>query len=575
MAIGREPGRQAGDDQISKGAESRSATLVVVNPSGNRSRIPIEPLPFLIGRNAENDLVLRDNRISRTHARVTRENGDYIIEDAKSRHGVWVNGERIERQVLRNADRIEFGFADSYKLTFSIEERQLTRILEQLQPSSKSVAATSSNLGKLRALVEVARALQSSLSTQDVLTSVVDAALAVTSTERGFLILKRGVELDVAVARDRRGSPLAKDDLKVPMTVINRALNQRRELLSMSFDPFDEQGVRPETSVANLELRSVVCVPLIRVRTGNPEETSMLSAASETVGLLYMDSRRAAADLSQGNRELLQTLALEASTILENARLLEEEREKLRLEEELGIARQIQMSLLPAELPSTGWFRASGWSLPSHQVGGDYFDVRQVNAEAWFTVVADVSGKGVSSALLAALLQGAFLLATEIPEQIREAMVRVNRYLIERTKGEKYATIFYATVNVSGVLQWANAGHCAPLLVHSDGRLRTLQTTGLPLGMLENAEYFVERVQLEPGDKVVIYSDGLTEAESPDGRFFGSEHLRELVQSRASEGCGALRETLLAAVKQHTAGTLPSDDVTLVVIEFAGHNSTT
>jgi sigma-B regulation protein RsbU (phosphoserine phosphatase) len=552
----------------SQGAGIRTATFVVVNPSGNRSRIPIQPVPFLIGRNAENSLVLRDNRISRSHARIVTENGEFVIEDLKSRHGLWVNGERTERKILRNGDRIEFGVQDSYRLTFSLEERDLNRLLDQINPTSLTVAGTGSNLGKLRALVEVARALQSSLSTEDVLASVVDAALAVTSAERGFLMLRRGSDLDVSVARDRRGVPLAKDDLKVPMSVINRALTQRRELLSMSFDPAEEQGARPESTIANLELRSVVCVPLVRVRTGNSEETSILSSANETVGVLYMDSRRAPTDMSAGNRELLQTLALEASTILENARLLEEEREKQRLEEELEIARQIQASLLPAELPRAGWFRAAGSSVASRQVGGDYFDIRQLRPDLWFIVVADVSGKGVSSALLASLLQGAFLLGTDNPEQIRSMMTRVNQYLLERTKGEKYATVFYGSLNASGTLQWVNAGHCAPFLLHSDGRLRTLETTGLPLGMLESAEYHLESTQLEPGDKIVAYSDGLTEAEGPDQRYFGSERLTKLLRSRSQEDCVTLHAAISEAVDKYTDGCELSDDVTLVVAEY-------
>ncbi len=203
------------------------------------------------------------------------------------------------------------------------------------------------NLGKLRSLMEVARALQNSLSTQEVLTAVVDAALAVTGCERGFLMLRKVSDLEVAVARDKAGQPLPAEDLRVPTSVIQRALHSRRDLLSMSFDPLEQQGVRPEMSVAALELRSVVCLPLVQIRSGSSEDTRISSAAEATVGLLYMDSRFNPADLSAGNRELLQTLAIEASTILENARLMEEERAKMRIEDELNIARDIQQGLLP------------------------------------------------------------------------------------------------------------------------------------------------------------------------------------------------------------------------------------
>src|SRR5262249_22574765 len=158
---------------------------------------------------------------------------------------------------------------------------------------------------------------------------------------------------------------------------------------------------RPQNSIADLELRSVICVPLVRIRTGQSDSTTVLAAAHETVGLLYMDSRTIAADLAGGNRELLQTLAIEASTVLENARLLQEEEAKRQMDEELHLARTIQQSLLPGRLPSDGWLRASGSSVASRLVGGDYFDVAHVTDECWSAVVADVSGKGVSSALLA------------------------------------------------------------------------------------------------------------------------------------------------------------------------------
>ncbi len=322
------------------------AALLVLSPSGQRSRVALEALPFMLGRQPDNDLVLRDNRASRQHARIISENGAYVIEDLSSRHGTWVNGERIARHVLRNSDRIEFGVRDSFQLTFSLDHGEINRILGQLSDQvgsgSHSGALGPNNLAKLRSLVEVARALQNSLSTQEVLTAVVDAALAVTGCERGFLLLRKSGELDVAVARDNAGKGLEPHDLRVPTSVIQRALNSRRDLLSMSFDPLEQQGVRPEMSVAALELRSVVCLPLVQIRSGSSEDTHITSTMENTVGLLYMDSRLSPADLSSGNRELLQTLAIEASTILENARLLEETRDKVKMESELKIARDIQ-----------------------------------------------------------------------------------------------------------------------------------------------------------------------------------------------------------------------------------------
>ena len=153
-------------------ATGRLPALAVINPSGNRSRMPLEPLPFTIGRQGENNLVLRDNRASRAHARIVADNGDYFVEDLDSRHGVFVNGHRVKRHKLTDADRIDFGFQDSYRLVFTLEDDEIRRFMEQM---STQAAAGATNLSKLRSLVEVARALQSSLSTNDVLAAVVPA----------------------------------------------------------------------------------------------------------------------------------------------------------------------------------------------------------------------------------------------------------------------------------------------------------------------------------------------------------------------------------------------------------------
>ncbi len=556
-------------------AERPAAVLLVLAPSGQRSRVALDSVPFSIGRQSGNSLVLRDNRTSRNHCRIVFENGSYAIEDLNSRHGTFVNGRQISRHVLHNSDRIEFGVRDSYQLTFSAEQQDIQRLLGQFGsvaiPAGEPSGAA--NLIKLRSLVEVARALQNSLSTSEVLTAVVDAALAVTGCERGFLLLRpegdKDADLDVSVARDNIGRELQPEELRVPRHLIRQALASRRELLSMSFDPFEEQGVRPEMTVAQLELRSVVCLPLIRLRSGAPDDTRAINAMEDTVGLIYMDSKATPADLSSGNRELLQTLAIEASTILENARLIEEGRSKLRMEDELRLAREIQQGLQPSSMPQSGWFRAAGSSSPSTQVGGDYFDVRQNSPASWTAVVADVSGKGVGSALLASLLQGSFLMASGDPEQIAPQMARLNEFLLDRTRGEKYATLFYCILDASGKLSYSNAGHCAPFLVSPDGRLRTLNTTSMPVGMLENAPFQMLQRELEPGDKLVIYSDGLTEAEDADGAFFDTERLRLCLRENASRDATGLHAALLQAVDRFSEGGIVRDDITALVIEYA------
>jgi serine phosphatase RsbU (regulator of sigma subunit) len=549
---------------------SRPAALVVIEPNGHRWRAQVDPVPFKIGRQADNHLIIRDSRASRNHARIVAENGELVLHDQGSRHGTYVNGERIERRQLHESDKIEFGFPDSYQLIFTREDPELSRLIEQFpaHESRTSIPGAGANLAKLRAVLDVARTLQSSFSMQDVLNAVVDAALAVTGAERGFLLLRREADLETRVARDNHGRPLAPSELRVPRQVIQRALQQRRDLLFMNFDPVAAGSLQPEHSVADLELRSVICVPLVRVSMRVGDDTNIVAKPSDTVGVLYMDSRLVTADLAGGNRELLQTLAIEASTILENARLLDEERSKQKLEEELSVARTIQQSLLPRQLPSTGWFRACGSSVASHQVGGDYFDVFAIRGDCYGAVVADVSGKGVSSALLASLLQGAFLTVSDRISDVPVHLVRINQYLQERTEGEKYATIFYSMLERSGSFQYINAGHCAPILVRSDGSTEYLGPTSMPVGLTPGADFGTESRQLAPADKVVNYSDGVTEAQSPSGEFFGRKRLREITGRHGASSCQQLHADAQAAISEFTRGAAQSDDMTLLVVEF-------
>jgi sigma-B regulation protein RsbU (phosphoserine phosphatase) len=542
------------------------AALLVVDPSGRRSAVPIRKHPFNIGRQADNQIVMRDNRASRVHAHVVLEHGEYWIEDLNSRHGTYVNGSKIQRHKLQDADRIEFGMIDSYQLIFMPAGGQVTRLLDNFPAPEK----TGGKLGKLKAVMEVARVLQNSLSSQDVLTAVVDAALAVTGAERGFLLLGNGDDLEMRVARDRSGNQLAEGDLKVPRRLIRKALHDRHDLLSMNFDHGDSGGVKAEHTVLDLELRSVVCVPLVHIRVGGAEETSMLSSASETAGVLYMDSRLGAADLSAGNRELLQTLALEASTILENARLLEEERGKQKIEEELKVARQIQQSLYPRSLPSKGWFMACGSSVASLQVGGDYFDVLNVSDDCWAVAVADVSGKGVSSALLACYLQGALSAASHSAHSIQQTMELINRFLVDRSEAEKYATVFHCTLQRDGRLRYVNAGHCAPLVISPDGRIWPLETTGVPLGLVPGAKFATAETVLIPGDRVIIYSDGISEARGTKGEFYGVERLRNVIALHAAANWDRIHEAILDDVRAFTEDTPQADDITLVVLGYGG-----
>lgn len=226
-------------------------------------------------------------------------------------------------------------------------------------------------------------------------------------------------------------------------------------------------------------------------------------------------------------------------------------------------------------LPSAGWFRAAGSSRASNEVGGDYYDVHQLSPDVWVAVLADVSGKGVSSALLASLLQGTFLMASGDPSHIEPRMARLNEFLLERTKGEKYATVFYCVLNRAGRFSYTNAAQCNPFLVNKTGDLRILESTSMPVGMFAGAPFQMLEETLKPGDKIVIYTDGVTEAVGAGGVFFGSDRLKQVIRENAAQSATGLHAALIGAVEKFIgSGESPEeavrDDITALVIEYAG-----
>jgi serine phosphatase RsbU (regulator of sigma subunit) len=538
--------------------------FTILDPDGNRTVQDLLEFPFTLGRQAGNHLMIRDARASRHHAHVLQVEGDYILEDLQSRHGVHVNGERVDRRVLQDGDQICFGVPDSFTLVFHRPGgSRVTEIAEHLAETGRVTAGAGGNLARLRAVLEVSRALQSSFSVDAVLNALVDAALVVTNAERGFLLLKQpSGDLVVRSARDRRG-PLSESDLAVPRNLIRKALEERPQTFSMQFSANLED---PSSSAYQLELKSVVAVPLVRIRIAADGAEQPLP--TETAGVLYMDSRLDPRDMAAGNRELLETLGVEASIVLENARLLEEDRARQHIHEELAIARNIQQSLLPRELPETGWLRAVGYSLPSRQVGGDYYDTSRIDADTWAIVVADVAGKGVGSALVAALLQGAFLGLDENPESMRHTLARLNVFIRDRTPGQKHATVFCALVRGDGNLHYINAGHCAPILLRAAGVFDRLEPASPPVGLLADATFDVERRFLQPGDRLVIYSDGLTDSQNSAGEYFGRARLQEIILAQTDQPAAALHQAILDSAESFTAGQEQTDDLTLVVLEY-------
>ncbi|MGB0035110.1 MAG: FHA domain-containing protein, partial [Candidatus Acidiferrales bacterium] len=386
---------------------SRPPRLVVIEPNGSRREVPISASPFRIGRQAGNELTLRDSRISRQQAQILAVNGGWTLEDLGSRHGTFVNGEKVLRHELQPKDKIDFGMADSYRLVYVGEGATIEELVERVEAPAPTHAG-SRELYHLGVLLEVARTMGTGLSLEDILTAVVDAAIQVTRTERGVLLLANppGGELQLVVARDAQRGTLRPDQLQVSQSVVKRVVNSRRELIVS--DTGDNPGVSQTESVARLELHTIVAIPVDKLPVIETLDATVSTRQGELLGVLYMDSHVPSSAFSDLDREVLRTLAQEAATVIENARLFAASRAKARMDHEIEIASGIQKTLLPKSLPNLPDVAVAGSTLSCHSVGGDCFDVIELGGGRHGFFVGDVSGKGVSAALLATLLQGVF-----------------------------------------------------------------------------------------------------------------------------------------------------------------------
>ena len=548
---------------------SRTPRIIVIEPNGTNREVTVTTTPFRIGRQAGNELTLRDGRISRQQAQIVSANGTMVLEDMGSRHGTFVNGEKTLRHELQPKDKIDFGMADSYKMVYIGECATIEELVERVEAPAPT-AAGSRELYHLGVLLEVARTLGTGLSLEDVLTAVVDAAIQVTRTERGVLLLSSPTgALNMVVARDAQRGTLRPDQLQVSQSVVKRVADTRRELIVSDMGT-DTGGMGQQESVARLELHTVVAIPVDKLPVIKTLDATISTHQGELLGVLYLDSHVPSSAFSELDRDVLRTLAREAATVIENARLFSDARAKARLDHEIEIASQIQKTLLPKSLPNLPDVAVAGSTLSCHSVGGDCFDVIELGGGRHGFFVGDVSGKGISAALLATLLQGVFFTTAAMDISLPGVFSRVNQYLCERSGEDRYATVFYGILDKMGRFEYVNAGHVPPLLRRKTGALEGLGSANFPVGMFVEAEYQSARINLDSGDFLVIYTDGVSEASNLQNELFEEARLREIVEKFAGENVHELADSIREGMKAFTQGAPQSDDVTILVIQYKG-----
>jgi len=537
-----------------------------------RQTVPVTELPFFIGRGQENGnhLSIDDMRISRKCAVISAGASGPVIADNGQREGIFVNGEPTTTRSLADGDRIRLGNDDGCQLVFHLPvevapqeaaESKLRSILGSMGHNSAE------ELNGLRLLLEATSLMHSQLPLESVLASMLDHAIFITHADRGMLLEPdaAGV-LQVKVARGKNGESLAPEAMNPSRSVLGSAIELQSAVVNEDLNLADLNLQSAQSVVVQL-LRSSVVIPLY----GTPRrhvDPSKETVRRQLLGAVYLDSKRTST-FSALDRQILDALGAQAGSILENARLIEHERERQRLEQELSIAREIQQALVPQGLQDYPHFSISGVYRPCDEVGGDYFDVFPLSDGRVALLIADVAGKGLGAALLTTMLQGALSGMTLGVDPVK-VFNHVNGFLCDRASVGRCATMFFGLLAPDGVLEFVSAGHPPPLLLRR-GSVSELYSTGsFPIGLVREATYTSSTTQLERGDTMLLYTDGVTEAEDRDRNLFEDWRLKEAFSRLLDSSMEVMKDGILSAVENFTGGASQSDDVTLLVFRYRG-----
>ena len=543
----------------------------VIGPGGARRFVRIEETPFLIGRSGETarHLQLKDPRISRQCAAIVFEDGEYILEDRGQRHGLYVNGEKIARRELDDGDVISFGADNFYELVFqsSMHDTAIPELLSRIE-NITSTDTPQGGLHKLNLLLEATNLLHSRLPLEAVLGTMLDHAIAVTDADRGYLLEREASgKLRVRLARGRGGTRLPPGEARPSQTALQQAMERQESIITEDLAQAGAALQAAESIIAQ-RLRAVVVIPLYATTRASTSDSAVEHKRGEFLGVLYLDSRRPAA-FSKLDRRILDALGVEAASILDNARLVERERERERMEQQLAIARDIQKALLPRGFCDYPHAAVNGINLPCLTVGGDYYDIFQLSDGRTAFIIADVAGKGLGAALLTTMLQGA-LSGLRIGIEPAHIFGHINQFLFEHAEVQRFATMFLGILDREGGFEFINAGHPSPFLIRRGEIAEPFGEGSFPVGLMPDVEYSISRARLSPGDILVLFSDGVTEAMDPDDNMYGSLRLREALTDLYDASLDHLQKTVLSSIEAFTRGAAQADDITLLSVRFRG-----
>jgi serine phosphatase RsbU (regulator of sigma subunit)/pSer/pThr/pTyr-binding forkhead associated (FHA) protein len=546
--------------------------LIVKNVGLPIDKFSLARLRTTIGRSARSDVCIPDAFASRLHAEVRKEGDGYWLQDLGSANGTRYNGSLVTMPVpLTSGGEIQIG---ETRIVF--EDEQMNRLgsatliadnTEALDPS-KTIAFThrknptteildaqfSTRTELLGLISKVGVALLSSSGLDETLDQVASLVFEAVPAESCVIMLRDAKAeggMKIVVAREK-GKDEAIQEVRISRTVMDEVLKNGKSVLTA--DAQHDPRYASQT-MALLGVRSVLAVPL------SVDERNVF-------GIIYADSPTYETTFTEEHLNILTTLASVASIRVENARLLEERFERERMERELELATEIQQRFQPSEAPKMDGYEFQGISFSCYEIGGDYYDFITRHDGKMLIALGDVSGKGTAAALLMSSLHAAIHGQVAARSSLDEVVRSVNHYLADNTPANRFVTLFVAELDPrTGDLKYINAGHNPPLIGRSSGTIEQLSSGGFPLGILPSAEFEVGETQLQPGEALVIYSDGVSEANNIKEEEFGMERLMDVVRRNLGASAAGMRDKVESALSAFTQTAPANDDITLVIVK--------
>ena len=411
---------------------------------------------------------------------------------------------------------------------------------------------------RLALLYRVSQTFTSSLDLDTVLNRVMDEVIAVTSAERGFVMLRdEDGSLGFRVARGMDHNLIDDPEFQISRGVVEEVAREGQPMLTS--DALRDERWSTRHSVIGLGLRSILCVPL---------------KSKETIsGVVYVDNRLQAGIFSPDDLDLLAAIASNAAIAIENARLYQVAVEKGRMERELQMALGVQASLLPQETPQVrGWAFEARWQ-PARTVSGDYYDFIPLDGGRLGLVIADVSDKGMPAAVFMALTRSTIRATVSQIASPAAAIAEANRLICADSADGMFVTLFYAMLDpASGVLTYVNAGHNPPLVCRIDGAegLEELRPTGMALGIVDDFPFEQRTLELKPGDSILLYTDGVPDASNEGQEQFGMDRLRRVILEQRTAPVSGLVAALEGAIAELTGGATQFDDIAILAVKRLG-----